>query len=269
MLNPSLATRALPIVTVLTLAATGSEMNSNAVITNFSTNKKIGANLKCTLPKASILDPQYLYTLPAIQTAAGTADIMSHVFETYFNTAQNAFISDRICEILLKTCIKYCRIALNEPQNYESRANLMWASTLGLNGLCKAGKTTCAWTCHPIEHELSAYYDITHGTGLAILTPRWMRLVLSEKTVDKFVEYAINVWGLAPSQNKMDIANEAIDLTEQFFKNSGIPMSLSELGIDSSKFEIMAKNVVKTGNLKNAYVPFDEKMVKTLLLNCV
>jgi alcohol dehydrogenase YqhD (iron-dependent ADH family) len=261
--------KAIPIVTVLTLAATGSEMNANAVITNFETNEKLGVAISATLPKVSILDPTYLFTLPAIQTAAGTADIMSHIFEVYFNNGKTSYITDKICESLIKTCIRYLPIALKEPQNYEARAELMWAGTLAINGICDCGKFAESWSCHPIEHELSAYYDITHGTGLAILTPRWMRYILKENTIDKFAEYAVNVWNLTENQNKMALVNKAIDLTEEFFKNNGIPMSFSQFEIDDSKFEIMAEKSVKIGNLKNAYVPLSKEDVVKIFESCI
>ncbi len=159
--NPGLIEKVMPIVTVLTIAATGSEMNKNAVISNMATNEKIGTASMKMIPQASILDPEYLYSLPAIQTSAGVADIMSHVFESYFKKCEDAFIQDKFSEGILEACIKYCPIALKEPTNYEARANIMWASSMALNGLCGAGKAG-SWSCHPIEHELSAFYDITH-----------------------------------------------------------------------------------------------------------
>lgn len=259
--------KVLPIVTILTLAATGSEMNGNAVISNMDTNEKLGTGSRDFIPKASICDPTYLYTLPSYQTVAGTADIMSHIFEQYFQKEEKAFISDRFSEGLLKACIQYCPIALKEPDNYEARANLMWASTQALNGLISCGKEG-AWTCHPIEHELSAYYDITHGIGLAILTPRWMRYILNDNTVDKFCEYALNVWGITDSDH-FKCANLAIDATEKFFKDCKIPMTLTELGIDDSKFEIMAKKAVKFGGLKDSYVALKEEDVVTILRSCL
>ena len=267
-IDSSKITNALPIVTVLTLAATGSEMNSGAVISKMDTNEKLGTRANCMSPKTSILDPEYLYTLPAIQTAAGTADIMSHVFESYFKKTEGAFVQDKFSEGLLETCIKYCPIALKDPTNYEARANLMWASSMALNGLCGSGKPG-AWTCHPIEHELSAFYDITHGVGLAIVTPRWMRYILSENTVDKFVDYAINVWKLEPKEDKFALANEAIDLTEKFFKDCGIPMTLKEVNIDETHFDEMAKGAVEHGSLAYAYVPLNETDVKKILEMCL
>ena len=257
----------LPIVTILTLAATGSEMNKNAVISNMETNEKLGTSAHKFKPAASICDPTYLFTLPARQTAAGTADIMSHVFEQYFQKTETAYLSDRFSEGILKTCIKYCRVALKQPDNYEARANLMWASTQALNGLVSAGKGG-AWTCHPIEHELSAFYDITHGVGLAIVTPRWMRYILSEQTVEKFAEYARNVWGITES-DAYRCANMGIDATEEFFRECGIPMTLTELGIDASKFDVMAEDAVKFGGLAQAYVALDKEDVVEILRMCL
>lgn len=266
--NPEKIDKVLPIVTILTLAATGSEMNGNAVISKMDTNEKLGTASVNMKPQVSILDPEYLYTLPSIQTAAGTADIMSHIFESYFKKTEGAFVQDKFSEGLLETCIKYCPIALKDPRNYEARANLMWASSMALNGLCGSGKPG-AWTCHPIEHELSAFYDITHGVGLAIVTPRWMRYILSENTVDKFVDYAINVWKLENNDDKFALANEAIDLTEKFFKDCGIPMTLKEVNIDETHFDEMAKGAVEHGSLAYAYVPLNEDDVKKILEMCL
>lgn len=266
--SPEKIGKVLPVVTILTICATGSEMNKNAVITNMETQEKLGTSSHDMIPQVSFCDPTYLFTLPKKQTAAGTADIMSHVFEQYFQKETRAFLTDGIAESLLKTCIKYCPVALEEPENYEARANLCWASTLALNGLPTAGKGG-AWTCHPIEHELSAYYDITHGVGLAIVTPRWMRYILNETTVDKFCQYAENVWKIAPMEDKFIMANKAIDATEQFFKDCGIPMTLTEVGIDGTYFDKMAEKAVRFGGLSDAYVALNEKEVKDILEMCI
>lgn len=266
--SPEKIGKVLPVVTILTICATGSEMNKNAVITNMETQEKLGTSSHDMIPQVSFCDPTYLYTLPKKQTAAGTADIMSHVFEQYFQKETGAFLTDGIAESLLKTCIKYCPVALEEPGNYEARANLCWASTLALNGLPAAGKGG-AWTCHPIEHELSAYYDITHGVGLAIVTPRWMRYILDETTVDKFCQYAENVWKISPMEDKFAMANKAIDATEKFFKDCGIPMTLTEVGIDRTYFDKMAEKAVRFGGLSYAYVALNEKAVKDILEMCI
>ena len=266
--EPQKIGKVLPIVTVLTIAATGSEMNKTAVISNPETNEKLATKAKKMAPRASILDPEYTYTLPAIQTAAGTADIMSHVIENYFKR-ESAYLQDQISEGILKTCIKYCKTALQNPTDYEARSNLMWASSLALNGLCGRGKDDEVWSCHPIEHELSAFYDITHGVGLAILTPRWMRYILSEKTVDKFVDYAVNVWNFEKSDDKFVLANKAIDATEKFFADCGIPMNLGKLGIDDSLLEKMSHAVIKHRSLENAYVPLTEEDVLNIFKMCL
>ena len=262
--DSSKITNALPIVSILTLAATGSEMNSNAVISNPETNEKLGVHSKYFQPKVSILDPEYTYSLPTIQTAAGTADIMSHVIEQYFNSTAGTYIQDKFCEGILETCIKYCHVALQSPTDYEARANLMWASSMALNGICGSGKNG-GWSCHPIEHELSAFYDITHGVGLAIVTPHWMRYILSEKTVDKFVSYAINVWHVEESDDKFEVAEKGIKATEEFFKSCGIPMNLGKLGIDDSLIEKMAAAVIKHKDLSDAYVPLNEADITEIL----
>lgn len=267
-IHPEKIEKVLPIVTVLTLAATGSEMNKNAVISNMSTNEKLGTGSELMIPQASILDPEYLYTLPAIQTAAGTADIMSHIFENYFKVEEDTFIQNKFAEGLLETCIKYCKIAIENPTDYEARANLMWASSLALNGLIGAGKGG-PWVCHPMEHELSAFYDITHGVGLAILTPRWMRYILNDQTLGKFVEYAKNVWHLEEREDAFALANEAIDKTEAFFREIGIPMTFTEIGIDTKHFEEMAEKAVRIGNLKNSYVPLDKEDVMNIFNMCL
>ncbi len=255
-------TKVLPVIAVLTMAATGSEMNKNSVISNMANNEKYGTASMNMIPKVSILDPEYTYTVSAYQTSAGVADIMSHVFESYFKKTPDAYLQDKISEGILKTCIKYAKIAINEPTNYEARANIMWASTLALNGLCGSGKGG-SWSCHAMEHELSAFYDITHGVGLAIITPSWMRYILAEDTVDKFVEYANNVWDIK-GEDKFEVANKAIDRTEEFFVELGIPMKLSMLDIDETNFEKMAYKAVTHGYLNNAYKALDVSDVVTI-----
>ena len=249
-LDPRKIQNALPLATILTLAATGSEMNSGAVITNFDTNEKLGTGNPAMAPKFSILDPTYTYTLPSNQTAAGTADIISHIFEVYFSSTKEAYLQNRMAEAMLKTCIKYGEVAMKDPENYEARSNLMWTSSLAINGLLSYGKVT-EWSTHGMEHELSAYYDITHGVGLAILTPHWMKYILNEETLEKFVEYGVNVWGIDANQDKYKIANEAIDKTREYFSSLGIPSSLREVGINEEKLEEMAKQATRRGKLGN------------------
>lgn len=249
MLDRSKITSALPIAVVLTICATGSEMNSGAVISNEETNEKLEINSPVLYPTLSVCDPTYLYTLPKKQTAAGTVDIMSHVLEQYFQPNMEAYITDRLSEGVLKTCIKYGPIALEEPDNYEARSNLMWASTIALNHLLTVGKGG-AWSVHPMEHELSAFYDITHGVGLAVLTPAWMKYVLCDKTVDRFAMLARNVWGVE-AEDAYEAARLGIEKTEEFFKNLGMPQRLSEVGIGTEKLRFMAEETVRTSRISS------------------
>ena len=225
--------KALPVMTVLTIAATGSEMDGTGVITNLDLRMKKGRPHPLLYPKVSFLDPTLTYTVSKYQTACGAADIFSHTQETYFSREEGMYFLDTVMEGLMKTVIKYAPVALREPDNYEARANLMWASSWGINGFI-----------HPLEHELSAFYDITHGLGLAILTPRWMRHVLSEKTVDRFVKFGVNVFGIDANLPKMEIAEKAIESLENFlYKDLGLTSNLTELGITDEYFDIMAERV--------------------------
>lgn len=254
--NCSLIKDALPLITILTLAATGSEMDRFAVISDMKTNDKIGTFSPLFYPKVSILDPEYTYTVPKNQTAAGTADIISHIFEHYFNNVKGAYVQNRIAEGLLKTCIQYGPVAYNNSDDYEARANLMWTSSLAIDGITWRGNDV-APSVHPMEHELSAYYDITHGVGLAILTPHWMKYILNDMTVDRFVEYGVNVWGIDSSLDKFSIANKAIEKTADFFRTLEIPATLGEVGIDDAHLEIMAEKAARV--LENAFYPLTGK----------
>lgn len=255
--------QALPLVDILTLAATGSEMNRNAVISNMTTNEKIGVNGWELLPKASFLDPETTFSVSKYQTAAGSADIMSHLFENYFNKTVGTDVQDFVAEGLMKAVIKNCPIALENPEDYDARANLMWASTLALNGLTGNGKAG-TWSCHPMEHELSAYYDITHGVGLAILTPRWMKFALNEETEGKFAQYARNVWNVNESVDGL-AALEGIQKTYDYFKACGIPMTLPEVGIDEEKLALMAEQTIKHSKVDSiAYVPMTSEDVLSI-----
>lgn len=234
-------TKALPIVTILTLSATGSEMDPGGVISNPETQDKIGRLAAPMLPKVSFLDPTLTYSVSPYQTACGSADMISHILEVYFNMEQDLYMLDCFMEGLLKTIIKFTPVAIEKPDDYEARANLMWASSWAINGFVNGGKRL-AWSCHPIEHELSAIYDITHGLGLAIVTPRWLEYCLDETTVSKYVQFGVNVFGIDPNQEPMAIAHQAIDrLSEFLFDTLGLSRTLTEIGITAKHFPIMAK----------------------------
>ena len=239
--------KALPVLDILTLSATGSEMDSGGVISNPDTRDKHGRMHPLLLPKVSFLDPSTTFSVSAYQTACGSADMLSHIIEVYFNMDQDLYMLDCVMEGLMKTIIKYTPVAIREPDNYEARANLMWASSWAINGFVDGGKQQ-AWSCHPMEHELSAVYDITHGLGLAILTPRWMKYCLDESTVSKYVQFGVNVLGISPEKAPMDIANEAIErFASVLFDSFGLQRTFPEVGIDESHFDSMAEKAVQGG----------------------
>ncbi len=256
-IHPELIKAALPIFSVLTLAATGSEMDAFAVISDMTKNEKWGTAAECLKPTMSVLDPTYTFSVPARQTAAGTADMMSHTFENYFSMADGAYVQKRMAEALLKTMIHYGPIALEKPDDYDARANLMWAASHAINGLVGEGCAP-AWCVHPMEHELSAFYDITHGEGLAILTPAWMEHVLSEKTEKQFATYGRNVWGLTGTDDA-PVAREAIARTRQFFTETmHMPATLHEVGItDEEHFDVMAQKAADGS--KGSFVPLTKE----------
>ena len=259
--------KALPIAVVLTISATGSEMNSGAVITNEITQEKLEINTPLLYPRISICDPTYLYTLPEKQTAAGAVDTLSHVMEQYFQPNDGAFITDVLSEGVMKTVVKYALVALCEPENYEARSNLMWASTVGLNHLLTVGKGG-AWSVHPIEHVVSAYYDLTHGAGLAILTPAWMRYVLSESNKKRFARFAREVFAINEPDDFM-AAEMGIAKVEDFFASLKMPSKLSQVGIDDSQFDKMAEEAVRTSGISaRAYVKLDKNDVLNIFKMC-
>lgn len=252
---------ALPIVTILTLSATGSEMDTAAVISNPETNDKIGRLDPNVLPKVSFLDPTNTYSVSKYQTACGSVDIMSHIIEVYFNMEPDLFMLDCFMEGMLKTVVKYAPVAMQEPDNYEARANLMWTSSWAINGFINGGRAK-AWSCHPMEHQLSAFYDITHGLGLAILTPRWMEYCLDETNVYKYVQFAVNVFGVDANQEPMTIAREGIQrLYDFFFKTLGLQSTLTELGIGEEHFAEMAYKACGGKVLKGFKVLTQEDVV--------
>ena len=259
------AKAAWPIVDILTLAATGSEYDCGGVISRTETNDKIGYIDPLLFPVVSILDPVYTFTVSKKQTAAGIADAMNHTIEQYF-VEDSTLLNDGFCESMLRSLMTNGRKCLENPEDYTARAEMMLACTYGCNGILALGNSYSGWPCHGIEHALSAYYDITHGEGLAIITPRWMRHILSERTMDRFVKYGINVFGIDPTLPKQEIAGKAIDATYEFFESINIPMHLREVGIDDSRIDEMAHHIAVNEGLDKAYVPLTEQDIKEILL---
>lgn len=245
---------ALPIVDIITLAATGSEYDAGGVISRTETYDKTCYSDPHLYPKVSFLDPTYTFTVSKKQTSAGIADAMNHIFEQYF-CEDSTILNDGFMETGLKSLMINGRKCLDNPEDYNARAEMMLVCTYGCNDIYSLGNSQSGWPCHGMEHALSAYYDITHGEGLAIITPRWMKHILSEKTVDRFAKYGINVFGIDGSLDKMVIANKAIDETYKFFESINIPMHLKDVGIDESRIETMAKHVADNEGLENAWAP--------------
>lgn len=259
------AKAALPIVDILTLAATGSEYDCGGVISRTETNDKTAYMDPLLFPVCSILDPQYTFTVSKKQTAAGCADAMNHTIEQYF-AADTTLLNDGFCESMLKSLMVNTRKCLENPEDYTARAEMMLCCTYGCNGILSLGNSHSGWPCHGIEHALSAYYDITHGEGLAIITPRWMRHILNERTIDRFVKYGVNVFGIDPSLPKQEIAEKAIDETYRFFESINIPMHLREVGIDDSRIDEMAHHIAVNEGLDKAYAPLTEEDIRQILI---
>ena len=259
------AKAALPIVDIITLAATGSEYDAGGVISRTETNDKIGYVDPLLYPRVSILDPTYTFTVSKKQTAAGIADAMNHTMEQYF-AEDTTLLNDGFCESMLRSLMVNGRKCLENPEDYTARAEMMLCCTYGCNRILSLGNSQSGWPCHGIEHALSAYYDITHGEGLAIITPRWMRHILSERTIDRFVKYGINVFGIDSSLPKQEIAEKAIDETYKFFESINIPMHLRDVGIDDSRLDEMAHHIAANEGLENAYVPLTEQDIKKILV---
>lgn len=262
-------TKALPIFTVLTLSATGSEMDFGCVISNIDTNEKYGLLHPLLQPKTSFLDPTNTYSVSAFQTACGGADILSHMFDCfYFTATEKMDMIDRVMEEVIKTVVKYAPIAVKEPKNYEARANLMWASSWALNGFLQAGVLQ-APSCHAMEHELSAFYDITHGLGLAILTPRWMEYILDDSTAPQFKKFGVNVFGIDASLSDMEGAKQAISCLSDFlFKELGLQSTLTEIGIDDKNFKVMAKKACG-GDVLHGFKPLTPEDVENIFRMCL
>ena len=232
--------KALPVATVLTIPAAGSESSGDTVITNEEKKMKLGYGGPKLRPVLSVMNPELFFTLPKNQIANGVADMMSHVFERYFTNTTHTDLTDRLCEATLKTVIQNAPIVYADPQNYDAWAEIGFAGTVAHNGLVGMGREQ-DWACHNMEHELSAIYDIAHGAGLAILTPAWMKYVYKDN-INMFVQFAVNVMGVDGSYRDADaIVLEGINRLRTFFDSLGLPAKLSEVGIEEKDFELMAK----------------------------
>ncbi|MBF1361064.1 MAG: iron-containing alcohol dehydrogenase [Mogibacterium diversum] len=222
---------ALPVGVVLTIAAAGSEMSNSSVITNEDGGIKRGYSNNMVRPKFAILNPELTMTLPDFQTACGCTDIMMHTMERYFTSAGNMELTDGIAEALLRTVIKNALILVEDPKNYEARAEVMWAGSLSHNGLTGCGNGGDDFATHRIEHEISGMFDVAHGAGLAAIWGSWARYVLDD-CLPRFKQFATNVWNVEDSGDCREVALEGIARTEDFFKSIGMPISLNDFGVE-------------------------------------
>ena len=244
------ASEALPFGTVLTLAATGSEMNAGSVITNWETNEKYGWGSPVTFPQFSILDPVHTTSVPKDQTIYGMVDIMSHVLEQYFHHGTNTELQDRYCEAVLKTVIETAPKLLSDLENYEHRETILYCGTMALNGILAMG-VKGDWATHNIEHAVSAVHDIPHGGGLAILFPNWMKHVVDEN-VSRFKQFAIRVFEIeTDGKTDKEVALEGIEALRQFWTSIEAPVTLSDYAIGENEIDLMADKAMAYGEFGN------------------
>ena len=220
---------ALPVGTVLTIAAAGSEGSGDSVITKEESGLKRGAGSDLIRPRFSILNPELTCTLPPYQTACGATDIMAHVFERYFTNTTEVEVTDRLCEAVLLTMIKETPRVITDPSNYQARANIMWAGMVAHNNIVDVGRQQ-DWNSHGIEHELSALYDCAHGAGLAVIMPAWMEFVYKHDVM-RFAQAAVRIWGCTMDfSDPENTAREGIMCFRHFLRSIGMPLDFGELG---------------------------------------
>ena len=257
------AEKALPVATILTISAAGSEGSTGSVITHETGMLKRAANSDALRPVFSILNPELTCTLPAFQTACGATDMMAHVLERYFTNTKDVEITDRLCEAVLLTVIKEAPKALANPNDYEARANIMWAGMVAHNDICGVGREQ-DWSTHQIEHELSALYDVAHGAGLAVMFPAWMKHVMHHDVM-RFAQLAVRVWGCEMDfQNPESTAKLGIAKFEQFLTSIGMPIRFSELGAKAEDIPTMLKVLGLGTHTLGSFVKLTEEDVKKI-----
>jgi len=255
--------KALPVATVLTLSAAGSEGSTGSVITHENGMLKRAANGDALRPVFSILNPELTCTLPAYQTACGATDMMAHVMERYFTNTKDVEITDRICEGILLTVIKEAPKALANPTDYEARANIMWAGMVAHNDICGVGRDQ-DWSSHQLEHELSALYDVAHGAGLAVMFPAWMKFVMHHDVM-RFAQFAVRVWGCEMDfQQPENTARQGIERYEQFMTSIGMPVRFSELGAKAEDIPTLVKTAGLGTQTMGSFVKLTEKDIKKI-----
>jgi alcohol dehydrogenase YqhD (iron-dependent ADH family) len=255
--------KALPVATILTISAAGSEGSTGSVVTHETGMQKRAANSDALRPVFSILNPELTCTLPAFQTACGATDMMAHVLERYFTNTKDVEITDHLCEAVLLTVIKEAPKVLANPNDYEARANIMWAGMVAHNDICGVGREQ-DWSTHQIEHELSALYDVAHGAGLAVMFPAWMKHVMHHDVM-RFAQFAVRVWGCEMDfQNPENTAKQGIAKFEQFLTSVGMPIRFSELGAKAEDIQAMLKVLGLGTQTMGSFVKLTEDDVKKI-----
>ena len=237
------ATR-IPVGTVLTLAATGSESSNSSVITREDTKQKVGLNSELNRPVIAIMNPELTMTLPPYQTACGATDIMAHAMERYFTNETEVDVTDRLCEAVISSTVRAARIAMKDPCNYDARANLMWAGTIAHNDTVGVGRLG-DFASHRIEHELSAMYDVAHGAGLAVVFPAWLRYNLETgHNVMRLAQFAVRIWGCTMNfEDPAETALRGIEAYEQFLNEIGMPTTMKALGARTEDIPELTRRV--------------------------
>lgn len=240
--------KALPVGVILTLPAAGSEGSRSSVLTDEATQSKFYCDSELLRPVFALLNPELTFTLPPYQTAAGIVDMMTHVMERYFTNTAHVDLSDRLCEAVIRSVVKNAPKVLSNPEDYDARAEIMWAGTLAHTDLVGKGREE-DWASHNIEHELSAQYGVTHGAGLAVIFPAWMKYVLSTN-IQRFVQFATRIWDVEYTAGEEEAAAlEGIRRHEIFYESIGMPTRLPGLGISDNRYEIMADKAMRFGSL--------------------
>ncbi len=256
---------ALPVGTVLTISAAGSEGSSDSVITKEEGMLKRATGGDCLRPKFSILNPAFTQTLPVYQSAAGATDIMAHVFERYFTNTQNVETTDRICEALLMAMIHETPKVIKNPNDYEARANIMWAGMVAHNDICGVGREQ-DWNSHWLEHEISAVTDCAHGAGLAVIMPAWMEYVC-EHDVMRFCKVATRVWGCPMDfENPKATAMAGIKAFRDFLTSIGMPRYVEELGASKDDIDFFVKTLGLNGGKTGGFVGLSEEDARNIYL---
>lgn len=254
--------KALPVGTVLTIAAAGSEGSANSIINLEPGNLKRGATGDALRPKFSVLNPEFTFTLSPFQTACGLTDIFAHVVERYFTPTKDVEITDALCEAVMRTVVKESSRVMANPRDYDARANIMWAGTVAHNNVCGVGRAQ-DWSSHGIEHELSALYDCAHGAGLAVVMPAWMEYVM-EADIARFARFAERVWDVREGSPE-EMAKEGIRRYRAWLKSIGMPQNFAELGAKESDIPSLVTQLGLKGNTLGAFRPLADDDVEKIL----